>query len=83
MSNARWYKRKLTRQEVDNPSLLPEGSRIYRLFPTRTIVFSSSVMILYSRGHTFSPPLGGCWVSTIDKMQKLANGFVWKGKEIT
>ena len=66
-------RRRLSNQESKNLSLLPEGSRVYRLVSQRAPSFSeASVYNFTFKGHVYSPPKGGCWVSTKDKMEKLA-----------
>ena len=66
-------RRRLSNQESKNLSLLPEGSRVYRLVSQRAPSFSeASVYNFTFKGHVYSPPKGGCWVSTKDKMETLA-----------
>lgn len=66
-------RRKLTREESENPNLLPEGSKLYRLVSQRAPSFSEAGVYDFEfEGRVYSPPKGGCWVSTKDKMQRLA-----------
>jgi adenine-specific DNA-methyltransferase len=66
-------RRRLSKQESEDLSLLPEGSRVYRLVSQRAPSFSApSVYDFEFKGRVYSPPKGGCWVSTKDKMEKLA-----------
>ena len=66
-------RRKLTREESENPNLLPEGSKLYRLVSQRAPSFSEAGVYDFEfEGRVYSPPKGGCWVSTQDKMQRLA-----------
>jgi len=67
-------RRKLTKQEADNLNNLPQGSRVYRLVSQRAPSFSAaSVYDFEFQGKTFTPPAGGCWVSSKDKMLRFAN----------
>jgi adenine-specific DNA-methyltransferase len=81
-ASARWTnvempdgnRRKLTREESENLDLLPTGARVYRLVSQRAPSFSeASVYSFTFRGRVFSPPSGGCWVTTKEKMQRLAD----------
>jgi len=66
-------RRRLLKQESEDLSLLPDGSKVYRLVSQRAPSFSAaSVYDFEFEGRVFSPPTGGCWVSTKDKMEKLA-----------
>ena len=66
-------RRRLSNQESKNLNLLPEGSKVYRLVSQRAPSFSeASVYNFKFNGHVYSPPKGGCWVSTKEKMEKLA-----------
>ena len=66
-------RRRLSRRESQNLNLLPEGSRVYRLVSQRAPSFSAtSVYSFKFKGRVYSPPRGGCWVSTKDKMERLA-----------
>ena len=67
-------RRKLTRDEARNTGLLPEGSKIYRLVSQRAPSFSEAGVYDFEfQGRVFSPPARGCWVTTEDKMQRMAN----------
>ena len=69
-------RRSLTKEESLNSELLPTGSKVYRLVSQRAPSFSpASVYNFNYKGHIYSPPKGGCWVSTKDKMEKLASAF--------
>ncbi len=66
-------RKKLSRNEIDDPSLIPPGSRVYRLVSQRAPSFSAAnVYELTFQGTVFMPPAGGCWVSSKDNMQRLA-----------
>ena len=66
-------RRRLSNQESKNLNLLPEGAKVYRLVSQRAPSFSAaSVYNFKFKGRVYSPPKGGCWVSTKDKMEKLA-----------
>ena len=81
-ASARWTsvelpdgsRRKLTKEESDSLDLLPRGARVYRLVSQRAPSFSeASVYSFTFRGRVFNPPDGGCWVTTREKMQRLAD----------
>jgi len=81
-ASARWTnvempdgsRRKLTREESENLNLLPTGAMVYRLVSQRAPSFSeASVYSFTFRGIVFSPPSGGCWITTKEKMQRLAD----------
>ena len=66
-------RRRLSHRESQNLNLLPEGSKVYRLVSQRAPSFSAtSVYNFKFKGRVYSPPKGGCWVSTKDKMERLA-----------
>jgi len=80
-ASARWTnveladgtRKKLTKEESDNLDLLPPGARIYRLVSQRAPSFSeASVYTFPFHGRNFNPPIGGCWLTTKEKMQRLA-----------
>jgi len=79
--NSRWTnvelpdgtRRKLTSDEGKNLDLLPKDSKVYRLVSQRAPSFSAANVYDFEfNGITFSPPKGGCWVTTKDKMERLA-----------
>jgi adenine-specific DNA-methyltransferase len=81
-ASARWTnvelpdgtRRKLIREESENLDLLPTRARVYRLVSQRAPSFSeASVYSFIFRGRVFNPPIGGCWVTTKEKMQQLAD----------
>ena len=66
-------RRKLSSSEAENLQLLPQDSKVYRLVSQRAPSYSpASVYDFHFQGELFSPPTGGCWVSTKDKMKTLA-----------
>jgi adenine-specific DNA-methyltransferase len=66
-------RKKLSRNEIDDPSLIPPGSRVYRLVSQRAPSFSAANVYEFAfQSTTFMPPTGGCWVSSKDNMQRLA-----------
>jgi adenine-specific DNA-methyltransferase len=66
-------RRKLTREETNNLSSLPKGSRVYRLVSQTAPSFSqSSVYEFTYKGRRFVPKPGLCWVTTKDRMEELA-----------
>ena len=65
-------RRRLSHRESQDLNLLPEGSKVYRLVSQRAPSFSAtSVYSFKFKGRVYSPPTGGCWVSTKDKMERL------------
>jgi len=81
-ASARWtnveladgIRRKLTREETEKLDLLTKGARVYRLVSQRAPSFSeASVYSFTFRDRIFDPPQGGCWLTTKEKMQRLAN----------
>lgn len=65
-------RRKMTKEEVDNHSLLPKGSRIFRLVPLWPASFSSSTVYdLEFEGKIYTPPAGQCWLTNIEGMNRL------------
>jgi len=66
-------RRRLVRGEIADPSLVPAGSRVYRLVSQRAPSFSAAnVYAFLFQGRVFSPPTAGCWVSSAEKMRRLA-----------
>ena len=71
---ANGQRRKLTHREALKSSLSPKGARVYRLVSQRAPSFSETGVYAFEfKGHTFTPPQGGCWVTTKDKMQRMAS----------
>lgn len=67
-------RRKLSKEEGNNLNLLPIGSKVYRLVSQRAPSFSeTNVYDFEYNGKIFSSPKGGCWVTTKEKLQKLAD----------
>ena len=65
-------RRRLSKDEVENLSSFPNGSRVYRLVSQRAPSFSESTIYSFEfEGQVFKPPKGGCWVTTEDKMSIL------------
>lgn len=66
-------RRKLTKEEGDSLNLLPKGSKVYRLVSQRAPSFSEANVFDFNyNGRVFSPPKGGCWVTSKDKLEILA-----------
>lgn len=64
-------RRKLTNDEYTNHSLLPEGSKVFRLVSQRAPSFSpNNVFDFTYEGNTYKAP--GCWVTNKIGMEKLA-----------
>lgn len=65
-------RRKMTKEELNNHSLLPEGSRIFRLVPLWPVSYSSNAVYdIEFNGKTFRPPVGQCWVTNPEGMRRL------------
>ena len=66
-------RRKLTREESNNLSLLPKGFKVYRLVSQTAPSFSrTSVYEFIYKGRKFVPKMGQSWVTTKDRMEQLA-----------
>ena len=66
-------RRKLSKEEGENLSLLPKGSKVYRLVSQRAPSFTEANVFDFTfNGRIFSPPKGGCWVTSKVKLEFLA-----------
>ena len=66
-------RRKMTKEEVENHSLLEAKARVYRLVSMSPPTFSpASVYDFKLNGKTYAPPAKGCWITSKDKMEQLA-----------
>ena len=64
--------RKLTAKEIDDHSQIPDGARIYQLYPLYpTGSFATGVYTFNFRGRNFDPPAGRSWKSPIQGMRRL------------
>ena len=66
-------RRQLTREEINNHSLLPPGSDVYQLiglYPTGT--FDTGIYDFKLDGVTYKLPPGKCWKTPIESMRRLA-----------
>jgi adenine-specific DNA-methyltransferase len=66
-------RRQLTREEINNHSLLPPGSDVYQLiglYPTGS--FETGIYDFQLDGVTYELPPGKCWKSPIEGMRRLA-----------
>jgi adenine-specific DNA-methyltransferase len=67
-------RRKLTMEEAERTESLPLNWRVYRLVSQRAPSFSAANVFDFEfQGKTFKPPENGCWVTSKEKMQKLAD----------
>ncbi|MBV6395640.1 MAG: hypothetical protein HFACDABA_01218 [Anaerolineales bacterium] len=67
-------RRKMTREEVNNHSLLPAESRMFRLVPLWPASFSASTVYpIEFNGKEYLPPKGLCWVTGKEGIQRLIN----------
>ncbi|TGA95897.1 site-specific DNA-methyltransferase [Sporolactobacillus shoreae] len=65
-------RRKMTNDELNNHSMLPKGSRVFRLVPLWPVSFSANAVYdVEFNGKTYKPPVGQCWVTNPDGMRKL------------
>ena len=65
-------RRQLTREEINNHSLLPPGSDVYQLiglYPTGT--FDTGIYDFKLDGVTYKLPPGKCWKTPIESMRRL------------
>jgi len=79
-------RRKLTRKEAENLSVLPEGAKVYRLVSQRKPeYFKENDFMFQFQGRRFPPPIGGCWMMTKDKMQRsgYANRLESEGENLS
>ena len=67
-------RRKLSREESKNLEILPKGARVYRLVSQRAPSYSETNTYPFKfQSKVFRPPVGGCWVTSEDKMRLLAD----------
>lgn len=67
-------RRKLSADESEDMETLPKDWRVYRLVSQRAPSFSAeNVFDFEFDGVSYKPPEGGCWVTTKDNMQILAD----------
>lgn len=65
-------RRKMTKEEISNHSLLPKGSRIFRLVPLWPASYSpNTVFPIKFEGKIYNPPAGQCWLSGEEGIKKL------------
>jgi adenine-specific DNA-methyltransferase len=66
-------RRRLSGEEAENLSLLPDDSKVYRLVSQRAPSFSEQNVFEFAfNDRIFKPPQGGCWVCSKDNLQRLA-----------
>jgi adenine-specific DNA-methyltransferase len=67
-------RRTLTNEEIEDPSLLPEGAAVYRLGPSTSDGYRPTTTVDFEfEGQTFHPGPNRHWALTIEGMQGLAN----------
>jgi adenine-specific DNA-methyltransferase len=67
-------RRKMTKEEINNHTLLPPRAKIFRLVPLWPASFSSqTVYPITFRGKEYIPPKGLCWLSGPEGMNRLIN----------
>ena len=65
--------RQLTNEEINNHSLLPKGSRIFRTADLRPAGFNANCVYEFEyNGRKYWPPGKGSWLTTKERMQKVA-----------
>jgi len=65
-------RRKMTKEEINNHSLLPRGAKVFRLVPLWPVTYSSqSVFDVEYDGKRYSPASGQCWVTNKEGMNRL------------
>jgi len=63
---------KMTKEQINNPKLLPEGARIFRPVWQKPPTFTeSNVYDFELDGRIFKPPEDGCWLTTKERMNIL------------
>jgi len=75
-------RRRLSREELDNPSLIPEGSKIYSTHDLRSQGWTDSGSVPFVfEGEEYSPGPNMHWKTTIEGLQRLgkANRIVIEG----
>lgn len=66
-------RRRMTPEELEDPMLLPKGSRRYRLGDITSIGFRENTTVPFEHnGRTFHPGANRCWSTTVEGMQRLA-----------
>jgi adenine-specific DNA-methyltransferase len=66
-------RRKLTKEEINNHSLLPNGSRIYRLVSMLPAQYRPNQDFVFTfEGQEYPPPSNSCWKTDLPGMEKLA-----------
>jgi adenine-specific DNA-methyltransferase len=66
-------KRKMTKKEISNHGLLPEGAKVARLVSLKPPTFSASAVFpITLEGKEYWPSKGSCWISNREVMQRLA-----------
>ena len=66
-------RRKLTKEEREGISSIPQGGRVYHTVSQLAPSYSErSVYSFKFKGKIYTPPKGQCWITTSEKMNKLA-----------
>jgi adenine-specific DNA-methyltransferase len=66
-------RRKVTKEEKENPSILAIGAKLYTTVSQLAPSYSeASVYDFEFEGKVYKPPRGQCWVTTLEKMNTLA-----------
>jgi adenine-specific DNA-methyltransferase len=67
-------KRRLTSEEQERHGLLPPGSHVASLVSMVPPTFNQSAVFPFTfEGKKYFPPEGGCWITSPEGMQRLAN----------
>jgi adenine-specific DNA-methyltransferase len=63
---------KLTKEEINNPTLLPKGARIFKPVWQKPPTFSQNNVFEFElNGKKYAPPKGGCWITSKERMEVL------------
>jgi len=66
-------RRQMTRNEIDDHSLLPKGSKVYRTADLRPAGFNASCVYEFEfQGKKYSPPGNGSWLTSKERLSKIA-----------
>lgn len=66
-------RRQMTREEINDHSLLPKNSRVYRTADLRPAGFNASCVYEFEfEGKIYSPPGNGSWLTTKERLAALA-----------
>jgi len=75
-------RRQMTKDEINNHSLLPRGSKVYRTADLRPAGFNPNCVYEFEfEGRKYIPPGGGSWLTSKERLSKLAHrGYLQANK---